>query len=130
MIPEEDVKEWVKKAKEDFDFASSVLPDTTFYGQVCFFFQQSAEKYLKAYIIENKLGIRKMHELRKLLKTCEGNEAAFMSLREEADFLSPFYIDTRYPVHWPAQVAKEEALKAQESARKIMDFVKQKLKVS
>ena len=127
MRPEEDVREWLKKANEDFEFASSILPDTTFYSQVCFHFQQSAEKYLKAYIVGNKLEFRKIHELRKLLKICEQKEPAFSSFREEADFLSPFYIDTRYPVHWPSAVSTEEAAKAQEAARKIKVFVEARL---
>src|SRR3989338_7605671 len=123
MRPEEDVREWLKKANEDFGFASSILPDTTFYAQVCFHFQQAAEKFLKAYIVKKKLEFRKIHELRKLLKICEKDTPNFSDFREEADFLSPFYIDTRYPVHWPAAVSKEEALKAQEAAKRIKEFV-------
>jgi HEPN domain-containing protein len=128
MRPEEDLREWLKKANNDFGFASSILPDTTFYGHVCFFLQQSAEKFLKAYIIAKKLNFEKIHDLRKLLKTCENYKSSFSQLREEADFLSPFYIDTRYPVHWPAEVTKEEALKALEAARKIKVFVESALK--
>lgn len=128
MKPEENVKEWLKKACEDFDFASSILPDTIFYAQVCFHFQQAAEKFLKSYIIGKGLEFRKIHELRKLLKTCESNYPSFSCLREEADFLSPFYVDTRYPVHWPATVTKEETLKAQQAAQKIKTFVENLLK--
>lgn len=128
MKPEEDLKEWLKKATDDIKFASSILPDTTFYAHVCFFLQQSAEKFLKAYIIAKKLSFKKIHDLRKLLKTCENYKSSFSDLREDADFLSPFYIDTRYPVHWPAEVTKEEAEKALEAARKIKDFVESALK--
>lgn len=41
------VKEWIKKADEDFDFAEVVLEHKAFYPQICFHFQQAAEKYLK-----------------------------------------------------------------------------------
>jgi len=44
------IREWLKKADEDFDFADSVLEDTTFYAQICFHFHQAAEKYLKAFV--------------------------------------------------------------------------------
>ncbi|MFH1618176.1 MAG: HEPN domain-containing protein [Candidatus Margulisiibacteriota bacterium] len=128
MRPEEDYREWLKKSREDFDFASSVLQGSPFLSQVCFFFQQSAEKYLKTYIVEKKLKFLKIHELRKLLKICEDNNASFKILRDDCDFLSPFYIDTRYPVHWPSEVSKEEALKAQEAALKIKEFVEEQLK--
>ncbi len=129
MDPEKDLREWLKKADEDFNFSTSILPDTTFYAQVCFHFQQAAEKYLKAYIVGKGLEFRKIHELRKLLKICEKDNMSFSALRDECDFLSPFYIDTRYPVHWPSQVSREEALNAQEATRKIKEFVKKLLKV-
>ncbi|MBI5699492.1 HEPN domain-containing protein [Candidatus Saganbacteria bacterium] len=128
MNLEASVKEWLKKAREDFDFASSILPDTTFFAQVCFHFQQSAEKYLKAYIIERDLEFKKIHDLRKLLKICEKANQLFSELTNECDFLSPFYIDTRYPVHWPSSVSQKETLAAQEAARKIKDFVEKLLK--
>jgi HEPN domain-containing protein len=41
------VLEWLKKADEDFDFASSIIDDSTFYAQICFHFHQAAEKYSK-----------------------------------------------------------------------------------
>jgi len=129
MKPEEDYNEWIRKASEDFGFSSSILPDTTFYAQVCFHFQQAAEKYLKAYIVAKKLSFRKIHDLTELLSICSGNEAQFSALFEDCNFLTDYYIDTRYPVHWPATVSKEEALKAQEAARKIKEFVESLLKV-
>ena len=128
MKPEEDSNEWLNKAREDFAFASSILPDTLFYAQVCFHFQQAAEKFLKSYIIAKGLEFKKIHELRKLLKICETATPLFSNFREEADFLSPFYIDTRYPVHWPAVVTKDEALKALDAALKIKDLVERLFK--
>lgn len=127
MSPAAEAKEWLKKADEDLTFASSVLPETTFYPQVCFHFQQAAEKYLKAYIVANDLEFRKVHDLRKLLKICEGKDNSFSLLRDEADYLSPFYVDTRYPVHWPATVGREEAFQAEAAARKIKNFVEKLL---
>jgi HEPN domain-containing protein len=47
------IREWLNKADEDFDFAYSVLEESTFYAQICFHFHQAAEKYLKAYTISN-----------------------------------------------------------------------------
>ena len=37
---------------------------------------------------------------------------------DDCRFLNGFYIDTRYPVHWPTQYTKEEALKAKKKAAK------------
>ena len=37
------VGEWLKKADEDFEFAVSIIEDSTFYAQICFHFHQAAE---------------------------------------------------------------------------------------
>jgi ribosome-associated protein YbcJ (S4-like RNA binding protein) len=48
------VREWLDKADEDFRFAEANLREgSEFYAQICFHFQQAAEKYLKAFIIDN-----------------------------------------------------------------------------
>jgi len=43
-------------------------------------------------------------------------------------FLNGFYIDTRYPVHWPTQYTKEEALKAKKAAENIGVEIKKAIK--
>ena len=30
------IREWLKKADEDFEFAVSVIEESTFYAQICF----------------------------------------------------------------------------------------------
>lgn len=124
MVDSKEIAKWTNKAEDDYNFASSILPDTTFYSHVCFFFQQAAEKYLKAYIVKNNLEFRKIHDLTKLLEICEKENSAFSSLLEDCQLLNALYIDTRYPVHWPSMVSKGEAQKAEQSASKIKEFVK------
>jgi len=46
---------------------------------------------------------------------------------EECEFLTDYYVDTRYPVYWPATYSREEAKKAKESTEKIREFVRAKL---
>ena len=58
------VREWIEKADEDFDFALVNFKEKkSFFAQICFHFQQSAEKYLKAYIIAQALQFQKIHDL-------------------------------------------------------------------
>jgi HEPN domain-containing protein len=58
------VKEWLTKADYDLAFADVTLREgNTFYAQLCFHFQQSAEKYLKALIIANGMEFEKVHNL-------------------------------------------------------------------
>lgn len=62
------IQEWLQKADEDLGFASSIIEDSTFYAQICFHFQQAAEKYLKAIIVADDLEFHKIHDLLVLLK--------------------------------------------------------------
>jgi HEPN domain-containing protein len=118
------IQEWLQKADEDLGFAASIIEDSPFYAQICFHFQQAAEKYLKAIIVAEDLEFQKIHDLVILLKTCLGRRPELTSLMPECKLLNRFYIDTRYPVHWPTEYSKEKALQAHAAAVAIRDTVK------
>ncbi len=63
-----------------------------------------------------------------LLRVCAEKDNEFMKLKDEAAILNPFYTDTRYPVHWPINLTKKDAIRASRSAKLIADFVKVRLK--
>ncbi len=121
-------KEWLKKAEEDFGFARTSLKETKYYAQICFHFHQAAEKFLKAFIIANHLEFRPVHNLIELLNICRDKNHKIEEIEEACRFLNPFYIDTRYPVHWPTHYDKETANNAMKSAKKIRDWIKDVLK--
>lgn len=123
------VREWIEKANEDYEFASSVVEESPFYPQICFHFHQAAEKYLKALIIAWNLEFLKIHDLPVLLKACSGRKPDLDKLMGDCKFLNGFYIDTRYPVHWPTHYTKEEAFKAKEAAKHIRNTIKKVLGV-
>jgi HEPN domain-containing protein len=122
-MQDEVVKEWIEKAEEDFGFASLGLREMEYLAQVCFHFQQSAEKYLKAFILANQLEFRPVHNLLELLEICKQKEPNIVAIEECCRYLNPFYIDTRYPVHWPSSYTKEAATKARNSAEEIRAWV-------
>ncbi len=70
MVDPQIVKEWLEKADEDLHFSISIIEDSTFYAQICFYFHQAVEKYLKAVVIALDLEFKKIHDLPVLLKTC------------------------------------------------------------
>lgn len=118
------VREWPTRAEEDFNFAKINLEeDNRFYSQICFHFQQSAEKYLKAFIAAYDLEFEKIHDLIALLKTCGKKDPSLLSLMEQCELLNTAYIDTRYPVHWPTDYSKEKAMKMQDAAGKVAQMV-------
>ncbi|MDI6641972.1 MAG: HEPN domain-containing protein, partial [Elusimicrobiota bacterium] len=98
MADKEIITKWLKKADDDFDFAVSIMKNGTFFSHICFHFQQSAEKYLKAFIICNDLEFRRIHNLVELLEICKRADISFEELRWECKFLTPLYIDSRYPL--------------------------------
>ena len=129
MVDPKIVQEWLDKAHEDFRFAQANLDDgNEFYSQICFHFQQSAEKYLKAFIIANDLKFEKQHNLIFLLKTCAATVPTLLSLMPQCEFLNIAYIDTRYPVHWPTDYTKEKAVKARDAANAVATAVRGLLK--
>jgi HEPN domain-containing protein len=128
MVDPSIIREWTSKADEDFEFARiNLLEGKNFYAQICFHLQQAAEKYLKAFIIALDLEFRRIHDLGLLLKICSAKDLSFEDLREDCEFLTAYYVDTRYPVHWPTKFSKEEAQKALRSAEHIRIFVRKKL---
>ncbi len=124
------VKEWLEKAEEDFGFASVGLEHTDFFTQICFHFHQATEKYPKAYIIAKRLKFRPVHNLLELLEICRKRQPRFESLQDSCLFLNPFYIDTRYPVHWPAHYDRENALLAKRHAARVGELVKELLRTT
>ena len=130
MAEAEIVREWIEKADEDFEFASVNLDEgKPFHAQICYHFGQATEKYLKAFIVARKLEFRKTHDLPLLLKTCISEDPAFDNLKEDCEYLTTFYIETRYPVHWPTDFSASEAQKSLQSARKVQSFVKERLQL-
>lgn len=69
MVDPAIVKEWFSKADEDFKFAEVNLKEgRNYFPQICFHFQQAAEKYLKSFIIAHELKFSKIHDLENSLK--------------------------------------------------------------
>jgi HEPN domain-containing protein len=124
MVDRRIIEEWLVKADEDFGFASSLLDESPYYAQLCFHYQQAAEKYLKAFIVARELEFRKIHDLLELLDICHMKDASLYEIKEACIYLRAFYIDTRYPVHWPTSYTKDDALKARDAAARIQKAVK------
>ena len=119
------VLEWLNKADEDFEFAKVNFEEgRNFYPQICFHFQQSAEKYLKAFIVAKELEFKKIHDLSMLLKQCQSAAPLLAVLREDCEFLAAFYMESRYPVHWPTNFSRDEAAKALQAALHIRTIIK------
>jgi len=128
MADIEIIREWIAKADEDFDFALVNLEEgKPFAALICFHFHQSAEKYLKSFIVAHDLNFIKSHDLPALLKICITKEPSLTQLNPYCEFLNTFYIETRYPVHWPTHFTVEEALKAKDSCEQVRNVITRSL---
>ena len=82
---------------------------------------------MKVFIIAHELEFRKIHDLSILLNICAEKDSTLEQLRADCEFLTIFYVDTRYPVHWPTHFTLEETQKAFHSAKNIRALIEQKL---
>lgn len=67
------------------------------YENVGFHAQQCAEKYLKGYLVFHGIAFKKWHDLGYLLDLCMTVNSRWEQFYDEAEFLSPFAAEYRYP---------------------------------
>jgi HEPN domain-containing protein len=117
------LKSWIKKAEKDLLTAEHELsfPDAVT-ESVCFHCQQAVEKFLKAYSLLLGISFTKTHEIGELITKCEDKDKELSAFKEEADKLTDYAIDVRYPEE-PFEPTLEEAKEALEIAKKIKELV-------
>ena len=73
------------------------------------------------------LEFRTIHDLHFLLKQCASRDPSISTFSEDCEYLTTFYVEARYPVHWPVDLSKKEAEKAYQAAKRISIFFKKNL---
>lgn len=122
-VPNEIVNEWIQKADEDLGFAEVGLRHSNLFAQICFHFQQAAEKYLKAVIVAKELEFRPVHDLQELIVIIKEKLPEVETIAEDCAYLNPYYIDTRYPVRWPSNYDRSTAEAAAKAVGRIKTWV-------
>ncbi len=119
--PEEEIRrlvaEWIKKADLDFNTTVRLSREPEFRDIVVFHAQQAVEKYLKALLTRHQTEFPKTHVIRRLLLLLQPVEPAIVDALEDANWLSPFGVDIRYPADFPETLPGDEA-RALELARR------------
>lgn len=115
-------KEWFDSANSDYQYAEIGSKGEKVFPQVAFLSQQVAEKFLKGYLILNRIKPPRVHELPKLLDECVKIKADLEKLRDACEILTGFYIETRYPPDIP-EYTKDEIAQAFERARLIKETI-------
>ncbi|MEM5828358.1 MAG: HEPN domain-containing protein [Candidatus Aenigmatarchaeota archaeon] len=129
-----DIKNIVDAAEENLKMAKDDLDDKSYRG-ACFWAQQAAELFIKAYMIEKGIFNPKKHITHNLLflvLECLKVDKDFeklLEIKEKLRQLSEYAIAARYTFENLRKISEEEAKEAIEIAEKVRDFVLKKLKL-
>lgn len=120
-----EVLDWVRKAEADLVAARRLaegkpaLPD-----QMGFFCQQSAEKYLKAFLLAWSQVPLRTHDVDVLVELCAVIDPDFAQLQPVVEGLTEFAVIFHYPEEWSDEMS---ATDSQDKAEQVRDLVRKKL---
>lgn len=114
------VRGWLKKAKSDV-IAMNASISAGALDVACFHAQQSAEKYLKAFLSHSKMKFPFTHNLSKLVELCAKVDVRFGSLQDAVELLTPYAVELRYDDDfWPSS---EVAIEARSASFQVQEVV-------
>lgn len=120
------VRNWLEKARRDLITARNGLDSSEpFTDIICFHAQQAGEKYLKAYLVWQKIDFPKTHSLEDLILLATQKDSSFSALTEDAGILTPYAVEIRYGES--EEPLFEDAKEAVEVAEQIRGFIFRKL---
>lgn len=115
-----EIREWLVKAEMDYRSALRLGSGRNPIAEsACFHCQQTAEKYLKAFLISKGVRFPKIHDLERLLLLCARLEPRCKAAEEEIILLSPYSVDIRYPGEDATRGEAREAIRAARSVRRL-----------
>jgi HEPN domain-containing protein len=122
------VNKWINKAEKDLLTAERELSfENPITDTICFHCQQAVEKYLKAFLVYHQIYFTKTHRIIDLLELCNTADSSFKKELEDADDLTDYAIQIRYPdVLLEPEI--EDAKEALKIAKKVKEFVLNKIK--
>jgi HEPN domain-containing protein len=124
--PEEEIRglvaDWIAKADLDFDTAVRLVAEERFRDIVAFHPQQAAEKYLKALLTRHQTEFPKTHVIRRLLILLGPVEPLIAEELDDANWLSPYGAEIRYPGDRSETVPGDQ-VRALQLAQKVRDTV-------
>jgi len=112
---------WIFFADKDIQIAELAVDNAELSGEVTFHSQQAIEKYFKAFLAENKITIKKTHDLVELYT--EIRKIKDMNLNEDMlQDIKDLYIEARYPSN--VGLFQDGSLPTIEDAKSYLDFAK------
>ena len=127
MVKEELVKEWLSKGKKNIEDAQFLLDNDRALENVAFHIQQSAEKYLKGFLIHHGWKLEKIHDLVKLVEEAIKVDKSFSKFIKLMRKITNFYFESRYPVGYEVEYTKEELKDSIKKIQELVDMIHKKL---
>ena len=114
--------EWVERAEKDYRGAvrDNRLMEDPDPENVCFRCQQSAGKYLEAFLIRRNEPPPRTHDLERLLDLCAVYDATLQSLAPLLVKLARYAVDPRYPGFTASTSDAQEAVEAAGAVREVL----------
>jgi len=105
------VNNWIAIAQRDLLTAEQGLKaDNVITDTVCFHCQQAAEKYLKALLVKQQIEFTKTHSIALLVNLCATKDTSLKEELKEADILTDYAVEIRYPDDWYEPTIEETRL--------------------
>jgi HEPN domain-containing protein len=118
------VDNWYLFAGEDLAAAQELASRGTYHHQACLLSQQSAEKYLKAFLLSKGWKLVKTHELSALVGECCVYDETFQTLYPPGELLNKHIVTGRYPGDLPFESTNaDDVRKALDAAVEVARFV-------
>ena len=118
-------QEWLRRARSNLKIAQSATRlKGVLLEDLCFNTQQTAEKALKAICVQRGIDFPKTHSLVRLMDILEVNGLALPDNIKEADYLSQYAVEARYPT-WDESVTLEEYQEAVKLAARVLFWAEQ-----
>ena len=115
-------QEWQRLAEMDLSSAGYLLNmHPAPIEIICYLSQQSAEKYLKGYLVLYDINPPKIHDLNELCKLCSNLSDTFKDIADQCSDLTAYGVQPRYPME--LMLEEQDMRQALNSAKAIRDFV-------
>jgi HEPN domain-containing protein len=89
--------EWFEKAQHDLDSVKLIINASGHADTAAVLLQQSAEKYLRGYLINKGWRLVKTHDLKQLLDEAVKFDSKFNKFYDMVERLSQYYVELKYP---------------------------------
>jgi len=120
-------RKWVRKAEDDFQVACNLSEgDGVHFYAATFHAQQSAEKYLKAFLVWHQIEFTKTHDIKVLLDLAGRMDSTLPDALKDAVMLTPYGVEYRYPGDYP-EVQHADVQQAVECARRVREEILKRL---